>query len=488
MTDTRYLLSDEQVQHFLHHGYLPLQTQLPAEFHQAIYQKTEEVFGKEGNTGNNILPRIPALRRIFDDPVLSGALASLLGPNYLMHSHRHCHINSAGGKGGGWHKDSYWGFHKVRCHRTRWIMIFYYPQDVTLENGPTAVMPGTQFYEKRGPDEAAEVHLPVCGPAGTATLVHFDLWHRATPNQTDCNRYMMKFQFTRMEEPAVPTWNIRNPQWQPSGSRRVVDSALWQWHCGADPRLAAATGQSAEWIGPLRGGTPEERAAAADELGLRRAGEAAPTLVEALRDSAEPVRLNAAYALGAIGREAVPALIETLRGDSKEAQLGAAYALGMAGQVAVPALVEALRDPAEPVRGYAAYALGDMGARAGDGAVAALAALSRDPAVWVRRIVAEALGTVARHPEAAVPALIELLRDQDPQARYEAAYSLAHFGAAAASAVPALVAALEDDNRYVRNHSAEALRHIGTSQAQQLLMDFLLVSRWCPLTTKESTF
>ena len=53
---------------------------------------------------------------------------------------------------------------------------------------------------------------------------------------------------------------------------------------------------------------------AADELGTlgESAAEAIPLLIQALRDDYEPVRLNAAYALGAIGEPAVPQLIETL--------------------------------------------------------------------------------------------------------------------------------------------------------------------------------
>jgi hypothetical protein len=452
VTDQPLLLTDAQVQHFLQHGYLTLRTQLPAEFHQEIYRRTEEVFAKEGNPGNNVLPRIPQLHQVFADPVLDGALASLLGPSYIMHSHRHCHINPAHGKGGGWHKDSYWGFHKVRSHRTRWAMIFYYPQDTALDNGPTAVMPGTQCREQRAASEAEEVHLPVCGEAGTATLVHFDLWHRATPNQTAHNRYMMKFQFTRMEEPAAPCWNHRNPEWRDG----AVATQLWQWHLG---RRATAEAVDQD----------------------------TPALARALCDGSEPVRLNAAYALGAAGSPGVPALIDALRHQGKEVQLDAAYGLALAGRAAVPALIDALNHADEQARGCAAFALGDMGGQAGE-AVEPLARLGADPSPFVRRHAAEALGTIAGRPEAAVPALVELLGDEDAQTRFNAAYALARFGPRAEAAVPALARALEDDNRYVRNHSAEALRHIGTPAAQEALMDFLLVSRWCPLTTKESTF
>lgn len=486
MTDTRLLLTDAQLQHFLQHGYLTLKTQLPAEFHQAIYQRTEEVFAKEGNVGNNILPRIPELRQVFADPVLSGGLASLLGPSYIMHSHRHCHINPAGSKGGGWHKDSYWGFHKVRSHRTRWVMIFYYPQDTNLDNGPTAVMPGTQYYEQRATSEGDEVHLPVCGEAGTATLVHFDLWHQATANQTAHNRYMMKFQFARMEEPTTPCWNRGTQDWQGG----VMGAQLWQWHLGGKaPPSIKADGELAAAVDQLKSADPAARTSAASQLGLMGpdAAEAVPALAEALRDSAEPVRLNAAYALGAAGSRGVPALVEALVTQAKEVQLDAAYGLAAAGQVAVPALIEALDCADEQARGDAAYALGDMGSQAGE-AVGRLARLGGDPAPFVRRHVAEALGNITRQPETAVPALAGLLGDEDPQTRFNAAYALARFGAQADAAVPALAKALEDSNRYVRNHSAEALRHIGTPAAQQALMDFLLVSRWCPITTKESTF
>ena len=486
MIDQRLLLTDAQLQHFLQHGCLTLKTRLPAEFHQEIYRRTEEVFAKEGNPGNNILPRIPELHQVFADPVLSGGLASLLGPSYIMHSHRHCHINPANSKGGGWHKDSYWGFHKVRSHRTRWVMIFYYPQDTNLDNGPTAVMPGTQCYEQRAASEADEVHLPVCGEAGTATLVHFDLWHRATANQTPNNRYMMKFQFARMEEPTAPCWNHEEPDWEGG----VVGSQLWQWHLGGRAKgTIKANGTLAAAADQLRSSDPAARARAASHLGLMgpAAAEAIPILKEALRDSAEPVRLNAAYALGAAGSPGVPALSETLGSQAKEIQLDAAYGLALAGRVAVPALIEALGCADEQARGCAAFALGDMGSRAGE-AVGPLARLGKDPSPFVRRHVAEALGTITGQPDTAVPALAGLLGDEDAQTRFNAAYALARFGAGADAAVPALATALKDSNRYVRNHSAEALRHIGTPSAQQALLDFLLVSRWCPITTKESTF
>lgn len=493
MLDSQYLLGDAEMQQFIAEGCLTLKSSLPAALHQGIYQRTEEVFAKEGNPGNNILPRIPALQQVFDDPVLRGALASVVGPDYIMHAHRHCHLNPAGSQGGGWHKDSYWGYRKVRYHRNRWVMIFYYPQDVTLENGPTAVMPGTQYYNERTADEHDERHLPVCGAAGTCTLVHFDLWHRAMPNSSAANRYMMKFQFTRLSEPRRPTWNTQAAAWPANGSasstkHRVLWSRIWDWHAGASSRVKA-NGQIAQLSQSLNG-TLEQRLAATDALGAlgAKAAPALDALLGALGDEAEEVRLNAAYALGAVGADAVGPLLAALGDEREHVREHAAYALGAVGAPAVDALVVALGDERAHVRGFAAYALGDMGAQAGAEAAAALCELRDDPDAWVRRNAAEALGTIALNPAASVPALAALLADEDEQVRFNAAYALAHFGPAAAAAIDALAEALSDENRYVQGHSTAALQQIGTPQAQGVLLHHLTAARWCPMTTKETTF
>ena len=487
MTACQYLLNDQQMKQYLADGFLPLKSSLPAEVHQRIYQRSDEVFSQNGNPGNNLLPHVPEIKKVFDDPVVVGALTSVLGPDYVMHAHRHPHINAIGSEGGGWHKDSYWGFRKVRSHRTRWAMIFYYPQDTLLENGPTAVMPGTHCFEKRAANQAEERHMPIVGAAGSMALVHFDLWHRALPNQADYTRYMMKFQFTRMQEPSAPTWNAQGGAWQPADGSFVA-ARHWDWHCGGGA-IGGGNGRPVdELVTELGDEDPALRLQASIALGFKGAAAVAAVegLAAALRDEQEPVRLNAAYALSAA---AVAPLRAALDDEMEETQLAAAHGLAQAGSMAVPALLAALQSDREPARGYAAFALGDMGPVAGADAVEAMTRLVQDPSEWVRRSAVEALGTMESNPQAAVPALSTLLGDEDGQTRYEAAYALARFGAAAADAVPALVAALNDaDNRYVSAHSAAALRRIGTPEANAALLDYLSAARWCPMTTKESTF
>ena len=49
--------------------------------------------------------------------------------------------------------------------------------------------------------------------AGTFILVHFDMVHAGYPNQTEQDRHMLKFVFTRTEAPSNPSWNHQNTNW-----------------------------------------------------------------------------------------------------------------------------------------------------------------------------------------------------------------------------------------------------------------------------------
>ena len=88
-----------------------------------------------------ILDAVPELHQIYNDPAVRGALISLLGENYRMNSHRHCHMNKPGTRSQDWHQDST----NVRHHQVRTVLGMYYPQDVSETMGPTVVLPGTHF-------------------------------------------------------------------------------------------------------------------------------------------------------------------------------------------------------------------------------------------------------------------------------------------------------------------------------------------------------
>lgn len=498
-------LTEDQMRHFVSHGYVVLKTDFPKEFHQTMSRHIQEVMEKEGNPGNNILPRVPEVQEVFKHPAIRGALTSVLGPDYIMHPHRHCHFTAPGRKVQSWHKDSYWGYAKVRNHHPWWAMIFYYDHAVDEVLGPSAFMPGTQYYNNRPGDET-EQDIHMLGEAGTFGLIHYDLWHRGNANNSTATRSMLKFQFVRMSRPQPATdenspWTQMNGDGPPN-RHETIWQHQWQWLNGGgtpSPQTnrngTAAIGQ---WVDQLNHGDKQARLTAADELGLlgEAAGDAIPALAARLSDEYEPVALNAAYALAGMGAAGVDALVNGLQQPDKDTPRNAAYGLAALGQPAAAALTDQLTHSNELTRGYAAFALGEI-ALGGNGvtgaAVDGLAALTGDEDAWVRRNVAEALGTVeiAGNESAqrvAANSVSQLLRDSDDQVRFTAALSAGRMGSAATTTVPALQTALKDENRYVRANAVDALNRIGTPDAQQALIDYLLASRWCPSTTPESTF
>ena len=458
MVDNTYLLTDEQMRHFIVNGYVIVNTNLPANFHDFIYEQTEIVFEKEGNPGNNLLPRIPEIQAVFDDKWVIGGLTSVLGEDYYMQPHRHAHFNQPRSEGQQMHQDS----GKEWSHHTRRLLVFYYPQDTPIELGPTAIAPGSHYYNT--PDDAtANNEFPVCGKAGTVAIVNYDLWHRAMPNCTDKNRYMMKFLAARMSEPQSPSWNSEKMGWDQSepignGTHQKMFQHVWDWHYGKTNGDTPTNGQSMESV---------------------------PKLIEGLGNGSESKGLSAAYALSAFGESAVPALMEAFEDESEAIRRNAYYALSAMGAPAVDPLIVSLEHIDSQVREIAAEALGDIGSPA-QAAVPGLVVALEDESERVRFHAAEALGTVSQRESTAIPALSAALRDENERVRQDAVLALARIGPHAADAVSALEAVFSDGNMYVRGDAVHALYRIGTPEAREVLLQFLMKTRWCSVTDRAS--
>ena len=458
-------LTDEQMRDFIINGYVKVKPDFPPNFHENIYEQLNAMFERTGNLGNNVLPLIPEMQEIFDHPVVHGAMQGVLGSDYVLHPHRYCHYNPEGSDGQGFHKDTYEGDEQIRRHRCRWTMAFYYPQDVTEDMGPTAVLPGSQYYET-GDSAHAQPDLSLCGEAGTVTIVHYDLWHRATPNRSDKKRYMVKFLFSRLDEPQTPSWNSDTTDWHNGEVPEHPEmwESLWDWYYGK--QNGTANGVSHTEV---------------------------DALIKTLDNDNERERLNAAYRLGRVGADAVPTLKQALHGTSDAIRNYAGYALSLTGAPAVPTLIDALQATNDSVRGTAAYTLADMGKTA-QAAIPALTRAAQDPSEWVRRHATEALGLIGQQVSEdmdlseTVQVLTDGLADDYYWIRDNAARSLAKLGTLAEPAIPALVAQLEDENRYVRFHAALALKQIKTPAAQEALFNHLFTSRWCELTTRGTPY
>ena len=257
------LLSDRQMRSFIAAGFLTLRTpELPASFHAALYERASRVFGPGSPRGmmTNVAVGITAeLQQLLRSPSVAGALVSLLGPGFTFG-----HLGSGGcalhcsavGAEQVFHKDSQRS--GVNGHRTRAVMVFYYPGFSSSGMGPTACVPTSHLLAPEGlglslgvmeegtaaaqadQDDWSGVQHPAetspalaehrlvlphgagggSGGGGGAklVLVHEDLVHRATAKlESDSPwRPLFKFTFTRTCQPSAPSWDHQGQEqdWQ----------------------------------------------------------------------------------------------------------------------------------------------------------------------------------------------------------------------------------------------------------------------------------
>jgi len=459
------LLTDEQMRKFITEGFLILNTDFSEEFHNRLMEQLNHVYEEEGNPGNNLLPRVAELQQVFDHPVITGALTSVLGPNYMLHAHRHGHFNAVSTPGA-WHKDSYWGYKRMRNHHPWWAMVMYFPQDTPVELGPTGIMPGTQNYESRVFEaDEMDTEALASGRAGTFALIHYDIWHRSTANILGKPRYMLKFEFMRTASPTSPTWDNKESTWKKTDDTSVLfadHDVMWE--------------ETWNWLSGKVGSISEIESSEEKNVG---------DLLVALEDKFEPTALNATYELARRGK--YEELLEALHHDNVKVSRLAAYGLSVSGKETIPGLISNLDSGRIETVIHSIFALGEHRELA-ESAVPQLNKLLEHPEAKIRRAVVEALGMIKTPVTDVVTGLIQCLKDDDNQVRFMAGLSLARVGSSAGAAVPQLEVALEDENRYVRAHAAEALRYIGTEQAKDVLIKYLFNARWCPTTTPASTF
>ena len=499
------LLSDAQVAEFIRRGVLLLPLdELDAGLHKRIYDASirlrddaraqGDAAARRDVIGDDNVEHIPELAEVLGAPTLSGALTGLLGDEWVLHPHRFMHAASRSDQG--WHKDSGlpWGQRKMRSHRPNWLIVMYYPQETTLEMGPTGVLSGTQYWtvdhedvaRPRGEDvldpdfggneddlelrdrriagstESLEPSVSpeslLC-PAGTVAVLHFDLFHRAMRRAggSEPRRFAFKFWYGRATEPRRPTWEHRADAFahiDVGDGLACLWQDVWDWMRGRSARHSVVPVDAATLARELRGDSEPERIAAAYLLGRRARGapSEAAELGCALFDERESVRRAATYGLVAAGHAGVTSLVAALRSTSASTRKHAALGLGEVAPVRVEVVdgLAALLGEEQPLlRSTAAAALGRVGRRA-------VAAGER---ALCERVAGALLPVLDRVREPGAPDALGLERSI---VRETACFALLELRDSGGEAVGAgLARARTDPDRYVAGLAAEGLSRLG---------------------------
>lgn len=104
------LLNDNDVRHFIVHGFVKIEIpseEVPSATLSAVHERTERLWAEANDCGLNetnagffgsgrfTFPHVPELGGVLGSPTLRGAVASLLGPNFVQHPHRSMHVRTA---------------------------------------------------------------------------------------------------------------------------------------------------------------------------------------------------------------------------------------------------------------------------------------------------------------------------------------------------------------------------------------------------------
>ena len=527
------------MEQYVINGYTQVESSLPADVHHAAHENTKRAFCEAAsmdddrrlNPANNILPMVPELQEVLDDPAVTGALTSIFGDNYLIHPHRHCHPNFPVADDVprrtimGIHKDGHADGNPKPRHRVpRWGLVFYNPHPCPQELGPTCITPQSHVYHRITNGGERERHVPVTGNGklmtlptnyvnrdfmpvvgnlGTVSILHFDMVHSVITNIGDMARYAHKFVVMRTEDPEAPSWDGGRSPWAEGEDRAPRVHAgywryLWNWLRGESAASAKGPAPSRDVDALMKGlasSDAAERRASAEELGGHgaEAETAVPELVRALYSDDDALRVDACYALAAIGPPAIGALADAARADGafyEEQPIlnvsEAIHALIAVGTPAIDVLVGELTSSAEHMRAWSAFALGEIGSNE-ESVVGALVIASRDESEPVSKHALSALGIVGRGSAAAEARLLEALSGEDRDKRVYAVQGLIRINASSGAAIDALERALSDPHPYVGAFAHELLYRVGGPDARDALLRYLRPLRWFPYPTRKAT-
>ena len=368
-----HALSPEQLAAYLRDGYVAWQPpELAEDFHAAMFEAASAVHDEARRRGDrsahlqiigdNLRAQIPALDELLNAPTVRGALAAVLGADCMLHPHHFVHESTANDQS--FHQDGNLPWNErghYRSHRPNWAMLFYYPQAVSLANGPTEVLPGTQYWttnfekadggwhpgdavdkglrpeELRNPDLAARDRrlanvaesLGIGGlrrqrlllPAGSVVLAHYDLIHRGCRAEEAAlgageRRFMFKFYYLRTADPGAAEASVPMPPFADSGSTGGIATDIWHWlHGDVAWRRSVASADQARRL--QAAAAEDERVPLAYEMGwLARQDEAVRRQFrELLCGEDEAVRRAMVYAAGVCGAACAPGVQAALGSD-----------------------------------------------------------------------------------------------------------------------------------------------------------------------------
>jgi hypothetical protein len=193
----------------------------------------------------------------------AGAVRSLLGRDFtlpiLISDHR---TETPMPRPGRWHRDGNY----VHDKKLNYLEVFYHPEEVPMEKGPTAILPGSHHLAS-GPvghygNIKGSVHF--ASPAGSFLIMSYNLWHRRGASTAEGHRHLFRYNYWRTTPPVhdwrtEPDFDLRTANYEffdrPTTRPPTQDcndaAEMFFWLSGRQDQFAVMGGQC--WPSPHKG-------------------------------------------------------------------------------------------------------------------------------------------------------------------------------------------------------------------------------------------
>ena len=194
----RPTLTDSQVLEFCKQGYLLLEGVVPDEINRRTINFLDKYPSHEPT---EILTEDWFVDNVILNPQASGAVRSLLSQNFglpiIMSNHRVMCPSPAQH----WHRDGNSKYGPALSY----LQVFYYPEDCSLELGPTELLPGSHFLfslsQQMGHYGAIRGAFSAAAPAGSIFVTVYSIWHPRSAASGEGLRNLLKYNYWRTESP-----------------------------------------------------------------------------------------------------------------------------------------------------------------------------------------------------------------------------------------------------------------------------------------------
>lgn len=225
-------LTDTQVLEFCKHGFL----MLPAVVDEAINRRTVAyVDGNPASEPVDILREAWFLDNVICNPQAAGAVRSLLGKNFVLPNLMANHRTTTPAPAQSWHRDG----GSQHGYELNYLQVFYYPEECTLELGPTELLPGSHFLFSlasfMGHYGNIRGAYKAVAPAGSIFITIYSIWHRRSVSTAPGLRNLLKYNYWRTAPPArdwgvEPGFDVRTANY----ALRGIPTFRQQFHDGYD--------------------------------------------------------------------------------------------------------------------------------------------------------------------------------------------------------------------------------------------------------------